>query len=100
MGDRPKIANLLDEIADSVDAGDYRFSNHARQRMAERGVDPPEVRHVLRTGWHEARKDQWQEAYQAWNYAIRGSTVDNREVRVVVTFEGSLLVVTVIDLEE
>jgi hypothetical protein len=100
MSDRPKIENLLDRIVDSVESGNYRFSNHARQRMAKRGVDPPEVRYVLRTGWHEARKDQWQEAYEAWNYAIRGSTVDDREVRVVVTFEGSLLGVTVIDLNE
>ena len=54
----------------------------------------------LRNGWHERRKDEFQPEYGAWNYAIRGKTIDGRNLRIVVSFErGKLLVVTAIDLD-
>ncbi len=59
-----------------------------------------EYEYVLKTGWHEKAKDQYDVQNKAWNYAIRGKTVDTRELRVVVSFdEEGLLIITVIDLE-
>ncbi len=50
--------------------------------------------------WHEKAKDQFSERYESWNYAIRGKTIDLRELRVVVSFdENNMLVITVIDLD-
>lgn len=36
----------------------------------------------------------------AWNYAIRGRTIDGRSLRIVISFEadGVLLIITAIDL--
>ena len=58
--------------------------------------------YVLRHGWHEKRKDVFDTRYQAWNYAIRGKTVDGRSFRVVVSFEEEtrLLIITAIALGE
>ena len=54
---------------------------------------------MLTNGRHEKNKDQYQERYQAWNYAIRGRTVDKRDLRVVVSFdEDNMLVITAVDL--
>ncbi len=40
------------------------------------------------------------ERHEAWCYAIRGKTVDKRELRVVVSFdENYLLIITAIGLE-
>lgn len=97
---RPKLENLLDEVRRHVDEDAYDLSEHAKSRMAHREVDLPEVVYVLRHGWHERRKDKYDEAYQAWNYAIRGKTVDERRLRIVVTFEENMLLVTVIDLDQ
>jgi len=53
-----------------------------------------------KSGWHEKRKDAYSEVFKSWNYAIRGKTIDERELRVVVSFdEDGLLIITVIDLE-
>lgn len=55
---------------------------------------------LTKSGWHEKRKDSYSEEFKAWNYAIRGSTIDEREIRVIVSFDDSgLLIITVIDLE-
>lgn len=60
-----------------------------------------EYEYVLKTGWHEKRKDTYDEIeYKTWNYAIRGKTVDARELRVIVSFaEDGMLIITVIELE-
>jgi hypothetical protein len=97
---RPKLENLLEQVRQHVDDDAYDLSEHAKSRMAQRDVDLPEVVYALRHGWHERRKDKYDEAYQAWNYAIRGKTVDERKLRVVVTFEENMLLVTVIDLDQ
>ncbi len=62
----------------------------------------PEIEQVLLTGWHEKRKDTYDQVYMAWNYAVRGKTPQAREMRVIVSFDAvlQLLIVTVIDLDE
>ena len=89
---------LLQAIHVAIAAGDYLYVGHALKRLDERKVSQPEVEQVLMSGHHEKAKDQFDEHYQSWKYAIRGKTVDSRELRVVVTFEATMLVVTVIDL--
>jgi hypothetical protein len=50
---------------------------------------------------HEARKDSYSEEFQAWDYAIRGKTLDGRNLRVVVAIVApNILVVTTIDLDK
>ena len=45
-------------------------------------------------------KDTWDDVFRAWNYAIKGTTVDQERCRVIVSFEDNgLLIITVIRLE-
>lgn len=98
----PKIENVLERIRQCVSNGRYDLSNHAQGRMAERGVNLPEVLHVLKNGWHEKRKDQYDSNRNCWKYAIRSQTVDDRSIRVVVAINQAtgVVVVTVVDLEQ
>lgn len=103
-GKRPlKIADLMGAIGAALNEGWWVDSCHALNRQAERRITRPEVVYVLRNGRHESRKDQFDEMHHGWNYAVRGKTVDGRELRIIVAFEedegGPLLViVTAIDL--
>jgi Domain of unknown function (DUF4258) len=94
-----KIARLKDQITECLDAGRYLDTRHANERQAERMIIRSEVIYVLRNGYHEKRKDKFETQYQAWNYAIRGKTIDKRELRVIVSFdEQNMLIITAIDL--
>ena len=102
-----KRAALLEAIKAALDEGRVRDVTHAMERQEERAITRPEYFHVLRSGYHEARKDEWKEEYQAWNYAIRGKTVDERGIRVAVSFEQvkgksgeTLLIITVIGVDD
>jgi hypothetical protein len=96
-----KIDNLMDLIREKLNKAQDRYVDHALQRIKEREVTFPEVRQVLRDGYHEKRKDEFKEEHQAWNYSIRGKTVDKRNLRIAVSFdEDDMLVITVIDLDK
>lgn len=53
----PKMSNLLEAIRKCVEEGRYRDTRHATQRQAERNITRPEILQVLRTGFHEKKKD-------------------------------------------
>lgn len=83
-----------------IEAGKYLDTRHAFDRKAERQITLLEVLYVLRHGYHEKRKDEFKEEHDAWNYAMRGKTVDGRELRVCVAFDPSgMLIITTIDLD-
>lgn len=83
-----------------IQAGRLTYSAHANQRLGQRKILKPEVEYVLFFGHHEARKDQFSEEHRSWDYAMRGKTIDGRNLRIVVALEEpNLLVVTVIDLD-
>lgn len=96
-----KVSDLLEKIRDAVESGSYFVSSHAVERGLQRGIIKTEYEYVLKTGFHESKKDVFDEFYNTWNYAIRGKTFDKRELRVVTSFdENNLLIITIIDLEE
>jgi phage terminase large subunit-like protein len=65
----------------------------------ERGIIKPEVELILTEGHHEAKKDQFNEEFQSWDYAIKGKTMDGRILRVVVALvQPNVFVITTIDL--
>ena len=57
--------------------------------------------HVLLGGYHERRKDRYEELYHAWSYSIRGKTIDDRRLRIVVSFdlETGMLIIMAIGLD-
>jgi hypothetical protein len=94
-----KIPNLLVKIKECIAKGQYRFSNHAFDRGKERFLSLPNVLEILNNGYHEKAKDKWESAFKAWNYAIRGNTINNEPFRIIVSFEDCcLLIITVINL--
>lgn len=96
-----KVMSLMEVVRDCLKAGRYLDTRHALQRQEGRQITRPEILYVLKNGFHEKKKDHYEECFQAWNYAIRGKTLDNRTLRVVVSFdERSILIITAIDLDE
>lgn len=96
----PKLNNILHNTAESVAKGSILYSKHANERMFKRGIIKPEVEHVLLHGRREAQKDQFNDEHSAWDYAIKGKTVDGRILRIVIALiEPNVLVITTIDLD-
>lgn len=94
-----KRSNLMDLLRLKAELGEFVLMKHARERAYEREILLVDIVHVLMYGWHEARKDSFSEEFKAWNYAIRGKTVDEFDLRVIVSFdEDYLLIITVIRL--
>lgn len=100
MQKKEKVKNLLEKIRWCLDHDQYDFSNHAMLRRIERLVSFRDILYVLNNGHHEKTKDKWDEIFKSWNYAIKGKTIDNKILRIIVTFEEntSLLVITIIKL--
>lgn len=95
-----KISDILYRIKECLDGGKYRFSQHATERKTERVISLPDILEVLRGGYHEKKKDIWDEKFKTWNYAIRGKTVDKENCRIIISFEDNgLLIITVIRLD-
>ena len=98
---KAKEPHLLERVRKCVESGNYLDTAHSSIRRDERRITRPEFLYVLKHGWHEKAKDQFDEFYKAWNYAIRGETIDGRELRVVVAFERQgILVITAIELKD
>jgi hypothetical protein len=89
---------LLAKVRRAAEKGDYLDTTHATLRKSQRKILRSEMEYVLETGWHEKKKDTLDEFYQVWNYAIRGKTIDERELRIIVSFENKMLIITAIDL--
>ena len=86
-------------IKTCLDEGRFLDTRHAIERKTERQITRPEILFVLRRGHHEKKKDRFDERYRAWNYSIRGKTVDRRELRVIISFdENGMLIITAIEL--
>jgi len=99
----PKRANLLDVVRKKVATDELRDSRHTEdERRPERDISLEEVRQVLGLGYHEAARDRYEEGYGSWSYAIRGRTLDNRELRIVVAFDEDdyVVLVTTRDLDQ
>jgi len=102
MGKRPaKIPDdeLIPFIRESAASGDYRDDGY-HQRVENVGksgqdVTRQEAEQVLLAGRREPARDRF-EPYNTWSYAIRGRTIDNRDIRVAVSVkEGMLFIVSV-----
>lgn len=90
---------LVDLIRGAEATGAYRFVAHAAERLAERAVTLAEVKIILRHGHREPGKDEYKSEHQAWNYALRGRTLDGRQIRLALAPDGpGIFIITVIDL--
>lgn len=84
-----KLANVIKRVKEHAEVGRIIDTRHSKGRQKERFVTFSEIVQVLNTGWHEKIKDEWKIEFQAWNYSIRGKTIDGVELRVPVFFDDS-----------
>jgi hypothetical protein len=97
--DLAKRKDLRHKIRKCLEEGNYRDTRHALQRKQERQITREEVLQVLQNGHHEKRKDKYDWQYGAWNYAVRGKTIDRKDLRIIVSFdESNMLIITAIEL--
>lgn len=89
---------LRGEILRHIKNGKYRLTKHAAEEQAKDEIDLQDTLHVLKTGFHENKKTSFNNAFQTWNYAIRGKTEDLKDVRVIISFSSEMMIVTVIGL--
>jgi hypothetical protein len=94
-----KHPNPLQAIRDYLKDDRIFETGHALQRLQERKVTHFEYKYVLQHGNRERSKDKYDEQFEEWTYSMKGKTLENRELRVVVSFDAKLNIITVIDLE-
>lgn len=95
----PQLPDLLSEIRKCLDQGKYLPRNHARERQEERNIELVDVKFVLKNGYHEKRKTTFSEEFNTWKYAIRGRTLDEVDIRVIVAFDENIMhIITVMTI--
>lgn len=105
MKDKAKRPSQLDDLFPQIryclDMGLYRQSKHASKRELERKIDLPDVLYVLKNGYHEKRKTSFDEAFQIWKYAVRGKTLDEINIRIIIAFDDTgMMIITVMHVLE
>jgi hypothetical protein len=98
VSSRKKISNLIGVILDFINNGKFLDTRHASDRKNERNILRSEVLYVLKNGYHEKKKDKYDCFYNSWNYAVRGKSIDGRDLRIVVSFDDHMLIITAIEL--
>ncbi len=87
--DQVTDAEALATIKRMVQRGDVRFTQHAHDRMDERGVEPEDVCNALVTATgatHEPERDRWK--------VTGGTDLDSDGLTVVVAIEADIIIVT------
>lgn len=90
-----KTAELLKRVRYHIEKGTYIVTAHALQRQNERLVSLEDVLYVLKIGVREESKDLFDVKRQMWKYAIYGKTKDEIKLRVIVSFEEEMIIITV-----
>jgi hypothetical protein len=95
----PQIDNLHDKIRECIGNERYMQTKHALDRESERSIELPDALYVLKNGHHEKKKTTFDETFQSWKYAIRGLTLDDLDIRIIIAFdENDMLIITVMQV--
>jgi len=92
------IRNVIPKVRRHIQADEYRLSAHVIERLGQRSLELSDLMFVLLNGVHEEKMTQFDTKRQMWKYAIRGKTLEGVELRAVVSFDGPMIVITVIRL--
>jgi hypothetical protein len=91
---------LVTRVRKAARRREYLMLPHARQWSLERSVRAPDIEHALLHGHPVPSRDRFVKERGRWSYCFEGKDVDGRELRVIVAFQGLMLVVTVVRLAE
>ncbi len=87
---------LFDFLDAKITDGEYIFKEHARQRQKDRNISDLEVLDILqgkpkRNRHRNKKKDDYKAGYKDWNYCIEGKNVDEKGIRIIISFEDELI---------
>ncbi len=92
--DKPEqYPHLLAKIRECISQSKYVLTLHVSKRQTERDLSLFDILHVLENGYHEKRKTIFDKAIWRWKYAIRGMTIDQSDIRVIVAFDAEDLII-------
>lgn len=72
------------------------YTDHALERMAERGISRLDVRHVLKTGF--VARVEMNKGEETWN--VRGTDLDERDLEIVIVAYDEVIRIKVISAWE
>lgn len=98
-------------IEQKIKEKNYLFAKHAKERQKQRNISDLDVLNILegKVGYSRKRnksKDSYEsgsvyEKPQDWKYCIEGTDIDERKIRIILTFTDNLMpIITVINLSE
>ncbi len=90
---------LLRKIKDHIQKGTYIVSVHALQRQNLRLINLEDILYVLKTGSHDENKDLFDVKRQMWKYAIQGKTTEKIHLRIIISFEDEMIIITAMRLK-
>lgn len=82
-----KLENVLELARCCIETGKYLPTFHAECRQFERDITLMDALYVINNGYREPKHDQFKEEWYAWNYAIRGVTLQDDTIRVIISFD-------------
>lgn len=92
-------SDVLRKVKEHVRNGTYILVKHAIDMQKARGIKLPDVMRVLEHGRHERDKDIFSVKNQIWKHAIRGKTINGADVRVIISLEKKMVIITVIRIK-
>lgn len=96
-----QIDNLFPLITQCIEQGKYFLSEHAIQRLDERDISVNDVEYVLKNGYHEKKKTSFDEIFRTWKYAIRGKTIEELDLRIIIAFDkNDMIIITLMHVGE
>lgn len=89
---------LFQLISEKIICGEYFFTNHAKQRIIERGLLELEILQILngmpsKKRRRNKRKDQFTEDNPDWNYCIEGMSVNENKIRIIFSFSETYMII-------
>lgn len=93
-----KDAQLQKEIIKHIEEDRYRLTVHAEKELQNDDLDLNDALYVLKKGKHNHKKTGFDTRNQTWKYAIEGLTKDLKRARVIIAFDGVMLIITVMEL--
>jgi len=89
--DKPRVLRRIQKLWKE---GSVEIVQHAQERMAERGLDVHDIRHIIESG----RITEISRPHVLWRYKIAGKSIDGEPAACVVEINGRLVIITVVDL--
>lgn len=91
-----RLPDVLIKIQECIQQEKYIFTHHSLDRVIERGIDIQTTINVLLNGREKKSKTKFDKEKNAWKYAIRGTTTENLNIRIIIGFDADdMLIITV-----